>query len=321
MVARMFIRDLAAVARLPNLPTVWSNAICAYLIGHSLVASALAGTPVVPPFSPALLALAAAAASLLYLCGTFLNDAADAAFDARFRPQRPVPAGRLSRALLLNCGLACGVAGIALAFFLGPFSLAAAGLLATAILAYTWLHKRGPWGIPFMALCRALLYPMAGLAGVVFSGPDLAAAWQVLIAMGLLQGCWVAGLSLVARGEATGPAGARTRAAALVLMSIPPLAPAALLVWWFAQDGLPARIDLPLLAWAMGSTASLAWLWHAARGLQSSPGLFVRRALAGIALVDLVPVALLGYPAPWVAIVPLTAFALAILLQKWLPAT
>ena len=44
--------------------------------------------------------------SLFYTGGMFLNDAFDAQFDAQHRPERPIPAGDVSRSTVFGWGYA-----------------------------------------------------------------------------------------------------------------------------------------------------------------------------------------------------------------------
>ena len=77
-------RSYLLLARVSNLPTVWTNVLA------GLVA---AGHP--PDWLT--LTRTAAAASLFYSGGMLLNDACDAVYDARMRPERPIPRGDVHR--------------------------------------------------------------------------------------------------------------------------------------------------------------------------------------------------------------------------------
>lgn len=97
------------------------------------------------------------ASALIYLGGMALNDWADRDLDARERPERPIPSGRVSpaAALRLGVGLVAGGVGVAGAVG-GRRSLAVAVPLAGAVLAYDTVAKDTGAGPPTMALCRAL---------------------------------------------------------------------------------------------------------------------------------------------------------------------
>ena len=141
-----------------------------------------------------------AASAMLYLAGMALNDLADREEDARDRPERPIPSGAVSAraaaliggSLLLGGVLAARRGG---ARWTGP-------ALAAMIVAYDFQLKRSAMlGPVAMGACRALSLLMGVEAshGVVTRrGTE-----------GALQlGAYVAGLTMIARGE-TGAA--RTR--------------------------------------------------------------------------------------------------------------
>lgn len=166
------------LARISNLPTVWTNVLAAVL---------LAGAPAAAVW-PAIVAV-----SLFYMGGMVLNDAFDAAFDAAVRPDRPVPAGDVSRSEAFVVGGLLVAAGETLLWWTPfPRGAMAWGLaLAAAITVYDFRHKGQSYGPLVMGLCRALVY-MVAAAGAVGSidDPVLVAAalmWSYVIAL-----TWVA---------------------------------------------------------------------------------------------------------------------------------
>ncbi|HVR20889.1 MAG TPA: UbiA family prenyltransferase, partial [Polyangiaceae bacterium] len=111
----MKLRTLLDLARISNLPTVWSN----------VLAGAVLGTTEVRASSVVVVGVAA---SLLYSGGMFLNDAFDAGVDARERPERPIPSGRIGKAtvLALGFGMLALALGVLLALVVSaraPFTL------------------------------------------------------------------------------------------------------------------------------------------------------------------------------------------------------
>ena len=123
--------------RLPNLFTVPGDV----LVGWAL--TGLRGSP----------APAVCASLCLYAAGLFLNDWRDAAVDARERPARPIPSGRVRRRTVGLVGAALLALGVLLAW--GGWHAALA--LAAAILLYDLLAKDIPGlGVAVMGLCRAL---------------------------------------------------------------------------------------------------------------------------------------------------------------------
>ena len=85
----MKLTTAAKLGRVSNLPTVWTNVLAGcVLAGGSLGVATVLTLGVL--------------ATLLYVAGMFLNDAFDAEIDARERPERPIPAGEVSRAVVLR---------------------------------------------------------------------------------------------------------------------------------------------------------------------------------------------------------------------------
>jgi 4-hydroxybenzoate polyprenyltransferase len=131
-----------------NLPTVWTNV---------LAGAALAGVPL----RTGRVAVTMLAMSLLYVAGMFLNDAFDRRFDARERPDRPIPAGAIAPLEVFAVGYGLLGAGIGL---VAATALWPALALAAAIVAYDAWHKTNPLSPALMALCRALVYVTAAFA-------------------------------------------------------------------------------------------------------------------------------------------------------------
>ena len=94
------------LGRISNLPTVWSNV----LVGVALAGGALNDTR---------LPLLLVAMSLFYVAGMFLNDAFDREFDARARPERPIPSGATSATQVFGFGFGMLAVGLALLLHIG----------------------------------------------------------------------------------------------------------------------------------------------------------------------------------------------------------
>ena len=73
------LRALLVLGRVSNLPTVWSNCLAGWLLSGGGTWSRFG--------------LLLFAATCLYIGGMYLNDAFDAEFDRRHRPERPIPSG------------------------------------------------------------------------------------------------------------------------------------------------------------------------------------------------------------------------------------
>lgn len=178
MVARSRPRAYLLLARISNLPTVWTNVLAAYI-----ASGAALGT-----IPTALISL-----SLFYTAGMFLNDVCDASFDAIARADRPIPNGDVAWSEALIIAIALFVFGAAL-LMRQPHPQAALpwGLaLIAAIAAYDLSHKGKWYGPIVMGLCRALVYGVAASSVVgVLSTPLIVAAvvmWIYVIAL-----TWVA---------------------------------------------------------------------------------------------------------------------------------
>jgi 4-hydroxybenzoate polyprenyltransferase len=256
------LRAIAESGRISNLPTVWSNV---------LVGGALAGWS----GAPGPMALAIGGPSLLYLGGMFLNDAFDAEWDRAHRKDRPVAGGRLPRRAAYALAWGCLIGGITLAG-LGrdpPTSLAVALTLSACIVLYNLLHKRFRGSVVLMALCRALVYP---LAASMLGGGWAEPVWPASVA--------IAGtttlLTLAARREED--RGGRTGAA--LACSVP--APYLVAIWAY---GLPA------IGWVI-AVVGLLLVW-AAKGAADAVRGRVRNAvlawLAGLCLGDALVLTLL----------------------------
>lgn len=168
--------------RVSNLPTVWTNVLAAAVLASGRL-------------EPVTFLLLAAALSAFYLAGMGLNDLCDLAHDRVHRPNRPLPAGRVSLRGAWTVTLTLFATGLLLLTRAphGQGLLAGFALLA-AIVAYDLHHKGNPWSVLLMAACRLLVFVVVALA---LTG-KLSAA--VLVA-GAAQFVWVLAISLVARRE------------------------------------------------------------------------------------------------------------------------
>jgi len=135
-------RDLADLVRAPAALSVPGDVV--------------AGAAAAGALGPAAGGLAAASVCL-YWAGMAANDWADRDLDARERPERPIPSGRIEpgQALAVAGGLTAAGIGIA-ALAGGRRALAVALPLAGAVWAYDLWAKNTPAGPAAMAVCRGL---------------------------------------------------------------------------------------------------------------------------------------------------------------------
>jgi 4-hydroxybenzoate polyprenyltransferase len=284
-----YLHTLLVLGRISNLPTVWSNCVAGWLLGgggewRKLTVLCAGGT-------------------FLYIGGMYLNDAFDAQFDAQHRPERPIPSGAISESAVWKWGFSWLLIGCVLLGLLGKVTAVIAVMLAMTIVVYDAIHKIFAFSPVLMALCRFYLYLIAASAalGGITGGTQLA-IWS-----GIAMACYIVGLSYIARRESTG-----------VTIQYWPLiflvAPIVLAVIVNPGEYLVRAIVFSglVLIWI------LRCLVFAFRKSQRHVGRTVSGLLAGIVLVDLLMIA----PAA-TTVVPvfLGLFVLALVLQRFVPAT
>jgi 4-hydroxybenzoate polyprenyltransferase len=166
------------------------------------VADVLAGAFIVLGTSVPLLPLLSLVLSsaLMYGGGCVLNDFCDRDIDARERPSRPIPSGRISAAEALMISTAMLGLGLVAAAGSGTGSLRAAFLLILAVVAYDTLAKNGEVTGPVtMAACRALNL----LLGMSIGFGDLPPV-ALTILLPLLSFVYVFSLTVLSRFEVEG---------------------------------------------------------------------------------------------------------------------
>jgi len=165
--------------------------------GDILAGAALAGIGA----GKALLLLPAIFASLLlYASGLILNDYMDRHIDARERPERPIPSGRVNAAHARAASLALMGTAIALGLLTGVTQCSVmAGILAGLILLYNGPARRIPLvGFAVMGLCRGCNVLLgASVMGGLASAPVLVGA--------SLETLYIVCVSLLAHGEVDKP--------------------------------------------------------------------------------------------------------------------
>jgi hypothetical protein len=277
------MRVLLVLGRVSNLPTVWSNCLAAWL---------LAGGGAWQRFG-----LVCLGATLLYTGGMFLNDAVDAGFDRRYRPERPIPSGQISARIVWVLAGVCLAGGWAVFFALGKLPTQFASALLLAIVVYDLVHKHTTFSPVLMAACRCLLYFLA--ASSVGTSATRDVLWR---AMALAA--YIIGLSYLARGESTGK---RLASWTVILLFVPIIVAFADPVDGVVSITLIAVLLAAWIGWCL--SARLAW-----RVPFLSKG--VAGLLAGIVLVDWLATGGNSYSAAF-----LLLFVLALFLQRVAPAT
>ena len=280
-------RVLLELGRVSNLPTVWSNVLAGMVLAGGLLAT-------VP------LMVVLVAASLMYVGGMFLNDAFDAEIDARERPERPIPSGRVSRRAVYAMGFGQLGLGVLLLMTVALKAALVGVLLAGAIVLYDAWHKGNVLSPVVMGLCRVLVYAVAGFAAV--SNPDPALFWG---AVALLA--YLIGLTYVAKQENLGKVGN--------------LWPLAFLAWPFlfafpalAAGVVPALLYLGFAAWVI-----FALSFVIRQDAQRSVPRTVISLIAGISLLDALLIAWAG--APGLAFLAIACFGITMGGQRWIRGT
>jgi 4-hydroxybenzoate polyprenyltransferase len=156
MTRRSRPRAYLLLARVSNLPTVWTNV---------LAGSLLAGVAI---HARSLLFLCASM-SLIYCAGMWMNDACDAGADARARGDRPIPNGDVGVAEVWAGAVVLAAMGLMMLWLSGvrPGARAWTVVLLAAIAYYNIRHKGDPLGPLAMGVCRGLLYIVAASAMTV----------------------------------------------------------------------------------------------------------------------------------------------------------
>lgn len=185
----MDIRSYAQLMRLPAIFTVCSNIIAAHLVavGYWAVSGDIAS------IQPNTFLSTLLASICLYHGGMVLNDCFDFERDQRERPERPLPAGKISLKTAWLSGWGLLVLGVIFASLSGILTLFIALALALAILAYNAGQRQGWVAASKMGLCRYLNWLMAMSA--IGLNTDLA-----MLAIPVF--CYVTALTRISQEEA-----------------------------------------------------------------------------------------------------------------------
>jgi 4-hydroxybenzoate polyprenyltransferase len=289
----MKLRTALRLGRVSNLPTVITNVLAGCMLSSR-------------DFSLPVYACLCASMTLAYVGGMYLNDAFDREYDARFRPERPIPSGEVSaqRVFALGFGmLGVGVFWVALIALRGAGGSAlAAGssmlALAGTIVFYNLYHKQNPWSPVLMGACRVLVYLTAGLT-VASWPPSRPLGWACAALLGYLIG-----LSYAAKQENFGEV---KNVWPLLFLALP----FASAIW--VRDAVSGALLLIFAGWTL---YSLSWLIRREqRNIPRAIGHFI----AGISLLDGSLIALVG--APQLGLLCLLGFALTVALQRVVPGT
>jgi len=280
------------LGRVSNLPTVATNVLAACVLSGA-------------PFSWAVYGGLSAAMALAYVGGMYLNDAFDRDFDARVRPERPIPSGEVTarQVLVLGfamLGLSVWCVGVVVWRGAGGALLPAISsmlALSGTIVFYDLYHKQNPLSPIVMGACRVFVYVTSAL--VISPFPHALVFWGATALLGYLVG-----LSYAAKQENLGEVKNLWPLALLAL----PLASVVLI-----RDAAGALFLALFAAWA---GYALSWLLRKqGRNIPRAVGYFI----AGISLLDGALVGLAGQP--WLALACVLGFVLTLTLQSVVPGT
>lgn len=303
------LRSWLELARISNLPTVWTNVTAAWLLAGG-------------PWLDARLGWLLLAGSLLYTGGMILNDAADVKHDREHKKERPIPKGDISSPAAWTAGLGMMGVGAGVATLIAGAGAWITIALVAAILFYDLYHKPWPGAVWVMGSCRVLLYLMAGSA--LLSSVTSSVRWMStdVQIFALSLGAYIVGLTMVARMEAKG---ARVPSLHALFAKGLLYAPALVaLGYWLSRANwklVSILGDLTPLAPAAFIFIFIGMVKHATRVMrQGGPaiGRAVGILLAGIAVVDALAVMQVSLPLAcgFVALAPVLR-----LWQRWIAAT
>jgi 4-hydroxybenzoate polyprenyltransferase len=305
------LRPWLELARISNLPTVWTNILAGWLLaggGRGWRGEQFQW------WQDSRLIWLLLGGSLLYTGGMILNDAADVKFDREHRQERPIPSGKVTARTAWTVGLLMLLLGWALALWGFSNFYITLGLVA-CILFYDLYHKPWAGAVWVMGACRTLLVWMAGsaLTGDFTAGeqsliqPTEGNGWYAaqyapsgILIPGLALGAYIVGLTLVARMEGKGaPASVRAELFAKGLLYMPGIVAVA---WTFSFANLRKLFilgDLRPLAPLILIFIFAFMVVHATRLMRRGGpaiGQAVGILLAGIPIVDALAVSRVSFP-------------------------
>jgi geranylgeranylglycerol-phosphate geranylgeranyltransferase len=194
--------------------------------------------------------VAATSAALITAAGNIHNDLRDIEVDRINRPQRPLPAGRISIRTAAIEATVLGLAGWLLSWWLGPQLFGLASGVAVGLYLYnTYLKSTVLWGNLMVSLLAAAAFPYGALAAGDIGRAWLPAAFAFLFHFGReiikdledAAGDQQRGVTTLALGLGPSRASAVTCAVFVVLMII------TLVPWAFEMYGYPYLITIGFL--------------------------------------------------------------------------
>jgi 4-hydroxybenzoate polyprenyltransferase len=197
--------------------------------------------------------LALAMLGLQLSIGAF-NDYFDVDLDEVAKPEKPIPAGVISREAALLVGVLAGGGGLLVAAVYGATELLLALAMLACGLAYDVILKRGPFGWVCLSVALPLLpvYAWFGAAGSLPPRPELLLPLAALAGPTLMLANGLVDLERDRQLGVRNLAAVLGRPGSLAAMA---LAQAAIhaIAWLTLLLGEPVRFEIPLVAAAAGA--------------------------------------------------------------------
>ena len=283
-------RSWLILGRVSNLTTVWANALCAWTLG---------GAGAINDLIILIFGL-----SLFYIGGMYLNDYCDTEFDYQHRPERPIVSGKIKQHVVLAATILVFVLGTAFIVWVSKDSLIYALILLTLIVSYNLIHKHHALiGVFLMGSCRSVVYLVAGAAST--EGINL----SIQIAA-ILMFFYISGITVLARNESFS---LKTPVISYVLLIVPLMS-----VLYIAG---PYYEEKFLISFCLVTLWVILTFCRARKKGTTIPGKAVSPLLAGICLIDLAILSSMYLVEFSTLGLFLGFFAIALLAQRYVPAT
>lgn len=228
----------------------------------ALNAALVGGIALVAGSTPERAALLSLAMLGLQFCIGAVNDLFDESLDAQSKPNKPIPAGRISRRSAWIVALVAGGGGLGSAAVVNPpdlLPLFMAALMLAAGLAYDALLKPTAFGW----VCFAFAFPILPIYAWYGATATLPPNWEILLPVAALAGPALQLANGLIDLETDRAAGVRTLAVSLGRRNALTLMAAALIVVHvLARVTSPAQVSetVSLLAGVAGALALGGWV-------------------------------------------------------------
>ncbi|PQJ15429.1 UbiA-like protein EboC [Aureicoccus marinus] len=237
---------------------------------------------------------------LLYAGGVVLNDFFDSDLDAKERPERPIPSGKVGRFSVLWFGSFLLFFGVILSFLMSPRSGYIAFLLAGMIVLYNWKAKHHTIAGPIaMGSCRALNL-MLGMSYYTSYGIK-----PIYLLIPLL---YIGAVTSISQGEVHGGRKGTQAFAAFLYAVVGILI---LYLAYEAQGNWQLTVGvLVLFYYLVGKPLYKAWKEPKAENIRKA----VKWGVMSLIVLDAAIAS--GYATPWITLIILALFPLSRTLSK-----